>query len=177
MKKPFWLLPLFLLVAFPAAAADEKIDPAAYICAELVASSVDGKPPIYESLQLDGFNAAKTGQTVADAMTLSPVLLEVFDSCAAMPTDKALDHWKKARENTPADTGSPWRADKTTCADYYANPDDGSGFIIWLDAYNRSRTGKDASILKDQAAINGFLEKCKASPKRLVLDVLNENAK
>lgn len=177
MKKSFLLVPLFLLAPFSAAAEDEMIDPPTYICAELVASSVDGKPPIYEALQLDGFNAAKTGQATADAMTLSPVLFEVFDSCSAMPTDKALEHWKKARNNTPADTESPWRADKTTCADYYANTDDGSGFIIWLDAYNRSKTGKGASVLKDQATINAFLEKCKANPKRLVLDVLNENAK
>lgn len=166
-----------LLLPLCARAEDEKIDPATYICAELVAASLTGQPAIYESLQLDGYNAAKTGQTSADAANLGELLLEVNDSCTAMPTEKALDHWKMARQHFPVDSSSPWRADKTLCGDYSKDPDNGSGFIIWLDAYNRAKTGKDASILKDQATLDSFLEKCNASPKRLIIDVLNENAK
>ena len=177
MKKIFWLSLWCILLALPAYAEDEKITPQTYICAELVASSVDGQPPIYEALQLDGYNAAQTGQKVADAMSLGPILLEVFDSCTAMPAEKALQHWKMARQHHPADETVPWRPDKTTCADYAKNPDDGSGFIIWLDAYNRAKTGKDDSVLKDQQTLDAFLDKCNASPKRLIIDVLNENAK
>ena len=177
MKKIFWGMLFFLLLPFPADAADEKINPSNYICAELIASSVDGQPPIYESLQLDGYNAAQSGQEVADALSLGPVLMETFDSCSALPTEKALQHWKTARKHHPVDESSPWRPAKTTCADYAANPEDGSGFIIWLDAYNRAKTGKDASVLKDQDTLDAFLDKCNSSPKRLVLEILDESAK
>ena len=177
MKKSLGFLAICALFALPARAADEKIDPSSYICAELVAASVDGQPPIYEALQLDGYSAAKSGETIADAMTLAPMLMEVFDSCAAMPTDKTLQHWQTARKNHPVDTTTIWKADKVTCADYIANPDDGSGFVIWLDAYNRGKTGKDASILANQETLDSFLQKCQSNPKRLMLDVLNENAK
>lgn len=177
MKNIFFGIMFGMLMASPAFAEDEKIDPATYICAELIAASVDGRPPIYEGLQLDGYNAAKSGQTEADAMSLAPMLMEVSDSCAAMPTDKALQHWKAARKNHSVDSSTPWKADKVTCADYAANPDDGSGFVIWLDAYNRAKTGKNASILTDQATLDKFLEMCQANPKRLMIDVLNESAK
>lgn len=166
-----------IFLAVPAFAADEKIDPATYICAELVASSIDGQPPIYEGLQLDGYAAAKSGGVVADSETLNDMLLAVTDSCSPKPEEKALEHWQSLRENFPVPDDGPWRADKTLCSAYVANPDDASGFIIWLDAYNRGKTGKNASVFGDQATLDHFLEVCRRSPDRLIIDVLAENAK
>lgn len=158
-------------------AADEKIDPATYICAELVASAVDGQPPIFEALQLDGFAAGKSGNVVADPNALDALTRRVYDSCSAAPADTALSHWQEARKNLPFLDEGQWRADKTTCADYQANQDDGSGFVIWLDGYQRAKTGKNASVFTDQAALDNFLAICAKSPERLMYDVMTENAK
>lgn len=177
MKGKSLFLAIILTLPLPAFAASDKIDPATYICAELVAASVSGEPPIFEGLQLDGYASAKAGQTGADASTLQDMLIEVSDSCAAEPTDKALQHWQMARKNHPVPDDLAWRADKTTCADYNANPDDGSGFIIWLDGYWRAREGKSASILTDQKIFDNFMEACKASPNKLIIDVIAASAK
>lgn len=158
-------------------AADEKIDPATYICAELIAANIDGQPPIYEGLQLDGYYSAKKGYPEADASILAPMLVEVSDSCASQPAETALSHWEKARENHSIDQSGIWNANKYTCADYIADPDNGSGFVIWLDAYNRAKTGKSASVLGSQEAIDNFLEVCKANPQRLMLDIINETGR
>lgn len=172
------LTALFMfMIATPVLGADEKIDPETYICAELVAASVDGVPPIYEGLQLDGYVAAKNNLPVADPEALAPLLIAVSDSCTAKPGDKAIEHWKEIRENIVLQDEGSWRSDKTTCGDYYADEENGSGFIIWADAYNRGKTGKKESILKDQATFDHFLEVCKSSPGKLVIDVIAENAK
>lgn len=177
MKTKIFILALAISLASPAFAADEKIDPANYICAELIAANLDGQPPIYEGLQLDGYYSAKNGQTVADASLLAPMLVEVSDSCASKPAEKAIDHWKLARKNYAVSSDATWKADTITCGDYAANPDDGSGFVIWLDAYNRGKTGKSASVLSSQEALDNFLEVCKANPKKLMLEVIDENAR
>lgn len=177
MKLLLLCLSFILLGADWAQAADEKIDPSSYICAELAAANLDGQPPIYEGLQLDGYYSAKEGNPYADASILAPLLVEVSDSCNAEPTDKALAHWKMARKNMPPVQVSLWNAKKFTCADYAADPDEGSGFVIWLDAYNRGLTGKSASVLSSQEAIDNFVEVCKANPGKLMLDVINENAR
>lgn len=176
-QKYLLLLCLPLWTVYPAYAADEKIDPEDYICAELIASNVTGLPPIYEGLQLDGYVSAKNGNMVADPTTLPSMLIKVSDSCSAEPTDKAFQHWQEARKTIPVDDSGSWRADKTTCADYNANPDDGSGFVIWLDAWQRGKSGKKSSVLTDQETLDKFLAACKAQPKRLVKDVLAENAR
>lgn len=174
---PLPLFFFFVSISGRASAADEKIDPPSYICAELVASSIDGQPPVYEGLQLDGYAAAKSGVTVADAETLPDMLIAVIDACSPKPGDKALERWREIREDYPVPDDGPWRADKTRCGDYAANPDDGSGFVIWLDAYNRGKTGKPESVFADQATLDRFLEVCKQNPDRLMLDVLAENAR
>lgn len=171
------LLLAILALAAPALAADEKIDPSTFICAELVATATDAEPPIFEGLQIDGYASGIAGKPAADASTLRPMLLEVYDACTVKPAEKVLDHWLEVRKrHEPAEDG-PWRADKTTCADYFANEDDGSGFVIWLDGYQRARTGKKASVFTDQATLDHFLEVCKASPDRLMIDVMTENAR
>lgn len=166
-----------LLMTGPALAADEKIDPATYICAELIAANIDGQPPIYEGLQLDGYYSAQKGYPEADASILASMLVEVSDSCASQPAEKALSHWEKARENHLTEQSGLWNANKYTCADYAADPDEGSGFVIWLDAYNRAKTGKSASVLASQEAIDNFIDVCKANPQRLMLDIINETAR
>lgn len=160
-----------------AIAADEKIDPASYICAQFVASAIDGQPPIFEALQLDGYAAAKSGHVVADPNSLETIMLGVYDSCSAKPGDKAIEHWQQARRQLPFLDEGAWRADVTKCADYKANPDDGSGFVIWLDGYQRGKTGKDASVFVDQASLDNFIAVCQSSPERLMFDVMVENAK
>lgn len=166
-----------LCAATTAFSADEKIDPATYICAELVAANVDGQPPIYEGLQLDGYLAAKENHVVADSAALAPMLIAVSDSCSAKPTEKAIDHWRELRKNYPYLNEGQWRADKTTCADYFANEDDGSGFVIWADAWQRGKSGSSASVFESQPTLDHFLEVCKNNPKKLLVDVIKENAK
>ncbi len=179
IKKPACFLSFLLIcgIAAPALAADEKIDPATYNCAAFVTSSIDGTPPLFEGLQLDGYAAAQGGVVIADANTLQPMLLAVSDSCASKPAETAISHWKEMRKYIPYPDEGQWRADKTTCADYAANEDDGSGFVIWLDAYNRAKTGKAASVFDSQEKLDQFLNACKASPDSLMLDVLAKNAK
>ena len=179
MKKLVFSLILAGCILAPARgeAADEKIDPSAYICAELIASAVDGVPPIYEGLQLDGYVSSLIGQPVADPEALHPLVMGVFEACTAEPTDKAFERWRETRESYPINTEGPWRADKTVCADYAKDPDNGSGFVIWLDAYNRGKNGTDKSILTDQATLDSFLEYCAANPDALMLDAVNAKAK
>lgn len=177
MKKILVLAAVALIYPYMALGADEKIDPQSYICAELVASSVDGQPPLFEGLQLDGYASGLAKNPVAEASVMEPLLLMVYDSCSAEPTDKALGHWQDARKKIVAPDESPWRADKTTCADYTANPDDGSGFVIWLDGYQRAKTGKAASVFSSQDALDNFLAICQKNPDKLMLDVMVENAK
>lgn len=177
MKKIFACALALLLGANVTFAADEKIDPETYICAEFVASVVDGKPPIYEGLQLDGYAAGKAGAPIADPGNLENLLFAVMDSCSAKPSESALEHWQAARKYFLFPDEGDWRADKTTCGDYQANQDDGSGFVIWLDGFQRAKTGKDASVFKDQATLDNFLGICSKNPQRLMYDVMIENAR
>lgn len=177
MVKKTAIIIFIMALCSPVLAADEKIDPATYICAELMASNTDGAPPIYEGLQLDGYASAKENKVVADPEILAPLLLAISDSCAAVPTDKALEHWQKARKSYPLPEDGPLRADKTTCGDYVADPDNVSGFVIWLDAYYRGKNNKEESILTSQKIFDDFMAACKANPNKLMLDVIAEYAK
>ncbi|MBD5416697.1 MAG: hypothetical protein HDR50_03335 [Desulfovibrio sp.] len=166
-----------LLLAANTVPAEDKIDPATYICAELIAATTSGEPPLFEGLQIDGYAAAKAGAPVADPALLQPLLLEVYDTCQAAPADKVLPHWEKARKQKVAASDGPWRADKTTCKDYAANEEDGSGFVIWLDGYQRGKSGAPASALESNESLDTFLEACKKQPDALMLDVLAESVK
>lgn len=177
MLKPLFYCCCALLLAATAVSAEEKIDPESYICAELVAATVSGEPPLFEGLQLDGYAAARAGAPVADPALLQPLLLEVYDTCQAAPADKVFPHWEKARKEKLVATDGPWRADKTTCKDYAANEEDGSGFVIWLDGYQRGKSGAPASALESNESLDAFLEACKKQPDALMLDVLAESLK
>ncbi len=178
MKKLLLLCCLLLGLPVAAQAADEKIDPTNFICAELVAiSSTSGQPPLFEGLQIDGYAAAAQGRTVADPAIMAPVLEQVYAACQAKPTEKTLTLWQEIRKTHAVADDGPWRADKTTCRQYSANEDDGSGFVIWLDGYNRQKSGKPGSVLESDAALNAYLEACARQPERLMLDVLRESVK
>ena len=177
MRKCLLVCCCALLVAANTVSAEEKIDPANYICAELVAATVSGEPPLFEGLQLDGYAAGKAGAPVADPELMAPLLLEVYDTCQAAPGDKVLPHWEKARTGKIIASDGPWRADKTTCKDYAANEEDGSGFIIWLDGYQRARSGSSDSALESNESLDAFLEACKKRPDALMIDVLAESVK
>lgn len=179
MKSPFRMVCLTLLalaLALPARAGD-KIDPATYICAELLASAVSGEPPLFEGLQLDGYAAAKNGTDVADPAIMADVLLEVFDACQARPADTVAGIWQEVRKRHPVASDGPWRAGKTTCKDYAANEDDGSGFVIWLDGYRRGKSNDGTSVLESDETLDGYLDACRKRPDALMLDVLNERTR
>lgn len=172
MKKLLLLCFLAFSLTGPAL-ADEKIDPAAFICAELVALPTTP----FEALQIDGYASAAIGNTVADPQIMALLLEQVYLACQTEPTEKVLTFWQEIRKTMPNTDESPWRADKTTCGDYSANEEDGSGFVIWLDGYNRQKSGKPASVLESDATLNAFLKSCADQPKTLLLDVLGKNAK
>lgn len=99
MKKLLILCSLMLVLPAGVRAADEKIDPATFICAELVAvSSTSGQPPLFEGLQLDGYAAAAQGKTVADPNIMAPLLEQTYAACQAKPTEKVITVWQAARK-------------------------------------------------------------------------------
>ena len=180
-------LSCFLLLPVAALAGNDKVDPASYICAELVSQPVtDGQPPVFTAMQMDGFAAAVLGNTVADPASLAPALETAYQICQTKPADKVLDIWKEVRKRMPApakgesgDDGNKtvWRADTAKCADYNANQEDGSGFAVWLDGYNRGKKGISASILNDDEVFQAFFAACAKKPEALMLDVLAETAR
>lgn len=167
---------LFFLTS-SAFAASDKIDPQTYICAELLAANTTGEPPIFEGLQIDGYAAQKGGQTVADPQIMEPMLVQISDICQATPTEKVLTHWVKLRDNYTVSTESVWKADKTTCGDYYVNEDDGSGFLIWVDGWQRAKNNRNNSIFENQQTLDKFLTACKNAPEKLVVDIIDETLK
>ena len=179
MKKTCLLCGLLLALPAMALADNEKIDPATYICAELVAQPISdkGAPPVFTALQIDGYAAAKDGKLVADSESLAPMLNQVYLECQRKPTDTVLSLWRKLRKQIPASADSRWHADKTVCKDYADDPDNGSGFVIWLDGYNRGKAGGSASVLNDDATLQAYLNACKAKPDALMLDVLKQSAR
>ena len=179
MKNMLILCCLMLGLPVAVQAGNDKIAPSAYVCAELVTQPIaeGGQPPIFEGLQIDGYVSAKMGNPIADPETLAPMLGQVYAACQVDPTKKVATAWEEARKTFPVDTASTWRADKTLCKDYTANPDDGSGFVIWLDGYNRGKSGKSASVLVNDETLKAYLDACAKKPDALMLDVLAESAK
>lgn len=181
MQKFFCLCCLCaLLAAVPAAvwAANEKIDPDSYICAELVAlASTESSGPLFEALQLDGHAAAALGQDVAVPAALAPLAMQVVGICQAHPTEKVATIWQNVRKQAVLPKGGPWQAEQVLCKTYTDNPDEGSGFPIWLDGYNRQKSGTTHSILENNESFQAFLKACAQNPEARMLDVLREQAK
>ena len=134
MKKVFIFCCIILYgLTLQAYAGSEKINPADYICAEYVATiSVEHAPPLFEGLQIDGYVAAKDGSTIAEPRILPPIMLEVYALCQSQPETLVLPLWQKVRSRITLPKYSEWQADKSTCEQYNLDPDDGSGFVIWL---------------------------------------------
>ena len=172
------LLVAALCVAPCTASAADMIDPATYICAELsTQSTVSNDPPVFESLQIDGYASAKEGKDVAEPTVLAGLLIEVGGQCATRPASTVLSLWEKARKDKPIAQDGPWTALKATCQQLNENHDDGDSFVVWLDAYNRQKTGKPDSILGTQETFDAYFAACKANPDKLMLDVVRELAK
>ncbi|MDR3319809.1 MAG: hypothetical protein LBS77_02435 [Desulfovibrio sp.] len=176
MKKLLFIICITLALS-TSALAGEKIDPSDFICAELVAMpTTTGEPSLFEALQIDGYASARLNNAVADPQIMAPLLEQVYVACQAATTEKVLTFWQKARETWPVAEDGPWKADKTTCGDYAANKEDGSGFVIWLDGYNRQKNSRTASVLESDDVLKIFLDNCEKQPKALMLDVMKGNS-
>lgn len=156
--------------------AGEKINPEDYICAEFLATGAMTEPPIFEGLQVDGYYSAANGQKVADPPLVGTVLEEVFMRCGEKPDAMVLPLWTEVRNAHPQPEGGQWQADKTRCRDYNQDPEDGSGFVIWLDGYQRRESGGNDSILESDAKANAYTGACKGKPDALMLDLIREYA-
>ena len=163
------------LLTSGAAHAGDKIAPEEYICAQFMAAGV-AEAPVFEALQLDGNYAAANGETVADPALVTPILEEVFTVCGEKPEARVYPLWETARKGHPAPTEGKWRADKSTCADFIADEDNASGFIIWLDAYQRKLGKSTASILESDKKANDFMAACRKNPQSLMLDLMKKEA-
>lgn len=180
MKKCIALFALSLLAAGvlspdAARAEDEKIDPTTYICAEYVAlASTQTSPPLFQALQIDGFVSSNLGKTVADPRMVMALMARTYAMCQRDPTAVAADVWQELRQEISDPLDEHWKADATTCRQYNDNPDDGSGFVIWLDGYNRHYNVTEKSVLADQKTLDAFLEACKRKPDALMIEVMQE---
>ncbi|HIW01187.1 MAG TPA: hypothetical protein H9894_08370 [Candidatus Desulfovibrio intestinipullorum] len=174
------LFAAFTLLCMPGfvMAANEKIDPATYLCAEYVSSEavLQGEPPLFEGLQIDGYASAAVNMDVASPDTLHILLGQAYMWCEKRPTDTVLSVWQQMRATGPVPIGE-WNAKTSTCADFAMAQEDASGFIIWLDGYNRRLQNTTKSILNSDEDIQSFIDACLISPKRTMLEVLQEQAK
>ena len=167
-------------LALPAAvrAEDEKIDPTTYICAEYVAlASTQSAPPLFQSLQIDGFVSSNIGKTVADPRMVMSLMARTYAVCQRDPTAVAADVWQEMKLELSDPQDEHWKADATTCRQYNDNPDDGSGFVIWLDGYNRHSNVTEKSVLDDQKTLDAFLAAYKKKPDARMIDVMQETLK
>ena len=161
-----------------ASAANAKIDPETYICAELVAlASTESNGPLFEALQLDGYTAAALEQDLAVPEALAPIAMQVVAICQAHPTEKVSTVWQDVRKQAVFPRGGPWQAERVPCRTYNDNPDEGSGFPVWLDGYNRQKSGTTASILENNETYQSFLQACARKPEARMLDILREQVK
>ena len=172
MKK--WLLCCCLLLALPLAAQaeDEKIDPANYICAEFVAQgAVSQDPPVFQALQIDGYVSSNIGYTVADPQAINVLVPQAYLMCQEQPTAVVAEIWEPLKKKLPRPISGEWEADVTKCRAYNEHPENGSGFVIWLDAYNRQYNVTEKSILAKQETLDKFLAAC---AKKNGLDAIHD---
>lgn len=175
------LLSLVLVLSLPALALadNDLIQPDGYLCAELISEPgiMKGEPPLFQGLQVDGWVSAEIGQDIASPDTVQVVLTQAYVWCQKNPGVKLVQPWKEMRTTGPKVQQGQWNARTSTCRDYALAPDDASGFIIWLDAWNRRTQNTARSILKSDADIQEFIDACMISPQKKMIDVLREHAK
>ncbi len=174
------LLALVFVLSFQgqSMAANDKIDPATYLCAEYLTNEavMQGQPPLFEGLQIDGYVSADVNMDIASPDTVHVLLGQVFLWCEKRPDAPVISVWKQMRATGPVPQGD-WNAKKSTCADMALNIENASGFIIWLDGYNRRLQNTTKSILNSDADLQGYIDACMLSPSRTMLEVLQERAK
>ena len=49
--------------------------------------------------------------------------------------------------------------------------------MIWLDGYNRQKSGKPGSVLESDDTLKAYLDACSKKPEALMLDVMRESVK
>ncbi|MDO5537702.1 MAG: hypothetical protein Q4F72_09270 [Desulfovibrionaceae bacterium] len=167
-----------LCVPALAHAANDKIDPATYLCAEYQTNEMvlKGQPPLFEGLQIDGYASADVNMDIASADTVHVLLGQVYLWCENRPTEPVYTVWRQLRATGPVPLGN-WNAKTSTCGDMAQDMDNASGFIIWLDGYNRRLQNTSKSILNSDEDLQGFIDACMLSPSRTMLEVLQEHAK
>lgn len=174
------LLALVIVLGIPgqSMAANEKIDPATYLCAEYQTNEavMQGQPPLFEGLQIDGYVSADVNMDIASPDTVHVLLGQVFLWCEKRPDEPVINVWRQMRATGPVPQGD-WNAKKSTCADMAMNMENASGFIIWLDGYNRRLQNTTKSILNSDEDLQGYIDACMLSPSRTMLEVLQERAK
>ena len=171
------LLCLALLAGRSAVAADdnERINPD-YICAQYLAlASTSPSGPLFQALQIDGFVSAEQGTTWADPDTIKGLMPAVYAMCEKHPTDPVAVQWEQVKRLIEDPVEKPWDADTTLCRRLNENPDDASGFVVWLDGYNRQYSVTKKSILDSDRDIQRFIEACKGRPDDRMLDVLRDS--
>lgn len=82
--------------------------------------------------------------------------------------------WEPLKKKLPRPISGEWEADVTKCRAYNEHPENGSGFVIWLDAYNRQYNVTEKSILAKQETLDKFLAACAKNPDAFMIDVLQE---
>lgn len=175
MKLWLFLIGIFILAPNYAKAENDKIDPNSFICAEFLAiSSISGKLPEFESLQIDGYSAASSGANIADPLSMGLIAEEVSLYCEKKPSEVILPFWKKLRTSIPLPKEGKWDAEKATCKDFIDDEDTGSGFVVWLDGYNRQKSNNTSSILENNTIFNDYLNSCRIKPEEKMLDLMRE---
>lgn len=157
---------------------NQRIDPD-YSCAEYVALALtESEGPVFQALQIDGFVSAELGTTWVDPDIVKAMMQNVFLVCQEKDhlSNPAAFEWENIKKNVADPPERPWDADVTTCAQYAEDPDNGSGFLIWLDAYNRRYNATDRTILDSDADIQACIAACASRPNDRVLDVLKDVA-
>ena len=171
------LIGLALLAGQNALAADdnERINPD-YICAQYLAlASTSPEGPLFQALQIDGFVSAEQGTTWADPDTVKGLMTAVYAMYEEHATEPVAVQWEQVKRMIEEPVEKPWDADTTLCRRLNDNPDDGSGFIVWLDAYNRQYSVTKKSILNSDKDIQRFIANCKQRPDDKMIDVLRDS--
>ena len=151
MKRSYAILPLCLL----AAACQQQSMPG---------SPTAGQP-------------SNIGKTVADPRMVMSLMARTYSVCQRDPTAVAADVWQEMKLELSDPLDEHWKADTATCRQYNDNPDDGSGFVIWLDGYNRHYNVTEKSVLDSQKTLDAFLAACKKKPDARMIDVMQETLK
>ncbi len=156
MKEALFAALLALCLAAPALPPATKIDPETYICAELLASNTSGEPPLLKACRWKAMPAQKAAARSWPTSFChgTYAYLDIRHLPGRADRHEFCPTGTRSGKNLPIATEGPYRADKTTCGEYYADEDNGSGFLIWLDGWQRAKNGRQDSIFENQATLD-----------------------